>query len=223
MDGNRCKIWSASLVTRRFMNNSNAILLALIATVSLLSVGCWNVRTGETEIYGVARFTLPAFPQTGSHKVQVFTEMHYQPSYRSQEGPRLLPPNDSVPVTGKELIYSPSEYKVMQTPKVYMDLYDSAKAAELYEVNCLVCHGVDLRGKGPILEFNPKNPLPADLTSQITINSTDGELFSFISGGGRQGYALRSSGLESSSPMPEFSLLLTESERWMLVQYLRGK
>lgn len=197
-------------------------ILALMAAVALIGVSCWNVRTGETEVPGVAEFTLPAFPETGSNKVQIFSEMHYQPSYRSQEGPRLLPPLDSVPVTGKELLYTPAEYKTLQVPASIVGAYEPARAAELYRVNCTVCHGDGLRGDGPFVKFSPKNPLPADLLSEFTINATDGELFSFISGGGRQGYALRSSGLPSSSPMPEFRLLLTEAERWMLVQYLRA-
>ena len=74
------------------------LLVALLVVTS----GCGNFRTGEMEVPGIVRFKLPAFPSTGSSAVLVFTEMHYQPSYRSQEGPRLLPPADSVPVTGKE-------------------------------------------------------------------------------------------------------------------------
>ena len=35
---------------------------------------------------------------TGSYPVDVFTEMHYQQSYRSQEPPRLMPAEGAVPL-----------------------------------------------------------------------------------------------------------------------------
>ena len=194
-------------------------LLVLVSALPLVITGCWNVRTGEASIYGIAKFTLPAFPQTGSHKVVVFSEMHYAPSFKSQEGPRLLPPPESVPITGREV-----EYRTLEE---HIDLinpnqtYDSNRATELFRVNCLVCHGSSMTGDGPIVAMINKGPLPANLMSEISINATDGELFAFISKGGRQGLSAKQGGRDSTSPMPEFRLLLNEEERWQLVQYLR--
>ena len=195
--------------------------------LALSASACGNIRTGDAEVYGIARFKMPAFPETGANKIQVYTEMHYQPSYRLQEGPRLQPPPGSVPVTGRELRYaSLEEYKTLQAP----DTYDATRAQRLYTLNCTVCHGPTLRGaeepdqakQAKILPFMTRPPLPEDLTSQTTKDSTDGELFAFISNGGRQGYALRERDRESNSPMPEFRLLLAEDERWALVKYLRS-
>jgi len=201
--------------------------------ISLVLLGCYNIRTGETTIGGDISFTLPAFPETGSNAVQVFTEMHYQPSYRVQERPRLLPPSESVPVTGKEIWPTTTEeYRALAIPTSAKLSYNKAKAQALYDINCSVCHGVDRRGDGPLTTMTRddnvtlvlnKGPYPADLTSEATMQSTDGELFAFISRGGRQGFssALRSSA--SSSPMPEFMRLLVEEERWWLVEFLRGR
>ena len=196
-----------------------ALLALLMLALPLVTAGCWNLRTGEASIHGIARFTLPAFPQTGAHKLVVFSEMHYSPSYRSQEGPRLLPPPGSVPVTGREIVYSTlEEYAGLTIPN---QAYDAAKAAELFRVNCIVCHGASMAGDGPMAAMMSKGPLPANLMSEISIDSTEGELFAFISRGGRQGFAAIQSGRESRSPMPEFGLLLSEEERWDLVRYLR--
>ena len=199
--------------------------------VVLAAVGCYNNNTGDVNIGGAINFKLPAFPETGANAVQVFTEMHYQPSFRVQEGPRLLPPEGSVPITGRELRYaSPGEYKALTAPAEIVDRYNSAEAQRLFAVNCVVCHGISLKGDGPITTLigadgGPaweSGPFPADLTAPITRESTDGELFGFISGGGRQGQASILSGRPTSSPMPEFQLLLTEEERWQLTLYLRG-
>ena len=207
------------------------IILALLL-IAVFAAGCYNNNTGETRIGGAINFKLPAFPETGSHAVQVFTEMHYQQSYRVQEGPRILPPADSVPVTGRELEYSSlEEYGQLSVPQSVVKGYDPTRAQELYTVNCAVCHGPTLRGvaeeqesaRAKILQFMKAGPFPADLTAAVTKQSTDGELFAFILGGGRQGLAATLRDRESQSPMPQFKLLLTEEERWTLVQYLRSR
>ena len=209
-------------------------LITLVFAIMLAATACYNNNTGETNVGGSINFTLPAFPETGANAVQVFTEMHYQPSYKTQEGPRLLPPSDSVPVTGREVRpTSVAGYEPLVPTQVAVDAYNStggAEAQHLYAVNCMVCHGPGLRGDGPITTLTgadgdlamENGPFPADLTSAFTVDSTDGELFGFISGGGRQGLASILSGRQTRSPMPEFQRLLTEEERWQLVLYMRG-
>ncbi len=196
-----------------------ALLLALL--VVALATGCYNKNTGETNIEGLVNITLPAFPQQGAHAVVVFSEMHYSPALRSQEGPRLLPPADSVPVTGREVSYaSLEEYSALSMPHDYAAKYESSAAKELYRVNCLVCHGSSMTGDGTMRQHMNRGPLPADLMSEISTDSPAGELFAFITEGGRQGYATVLTGRDSTSPMPPFKYLLTEEERWMLVAYL---
>ena len=196
-----------------------ALLLLLV-----VAAGCYNNNTGETRIPGVANITLPAFPETGSHAVEIFTEMHFQPTYRSQESPRLLPPPDSVPVTGREIKLTVAELEEVPVPQNVQTAYDAdpSGVAKLFSVNCAVCHGESARGDGTVASYITRGPKPADLTLGVTHDSTVGELFGFISGGGRQGVALTERGLESQSPMPEFRLLLTEEERWSLVLFLRS-
>ena len=100
---------------RRLAGRTALILMAALLTVAAL--GCYNIRTGRVDVGGAINFKLPAFTQTGPHAVDIFTEMHFQPSYRTQEGPRILPPPDSVPITGKEIEYkSVEEYQAMEIP-----------------------------------------------------------------------------------------------------------
>ena len=192
-------------------------------------VGCYNNNTGETNIGDSIRFKLPAFPETGSNKVQVFTEMHYQPSYRSQEGPRLDVPDSAVPISGKEVVLtSIEEYAALQSPGG-----DTANGAGLFAINCVVCHGTELDGQGSVMVTGP-SMVPANLRGEVTMERTDGELYGLISYGGNTGFTTRVPALtdptvdgercvgQGSCPMPEFRKLLTESERWDLVTYLRG-
>ena len=122
------------------------------------------------------------------------------------------------------------EYEALTVPDRLAGSYDPARAQQLFYINCLVCHGPTLRGfqepdesrKAPIIRFMERGPFPADLTGEVTENSTDGELFAFISRGGRQGFVALMRDRNSSSPMPQFQYLLTEEERWTLVQFIRS-
>ena len=221
-------------------NKLNGQLAAVLFVVLLVAVisGCTsNIRTGEVEILGIAKFHLPAFPETGVNKVQLFNEMHYQPSYSSQEVPRLLPHSESVPfvalgdpnviadasLINKELTYqSLDEYRELDIPERFAQNYDRAKIQEIYRVNCSICHGSTLQGDGPIRNKMTRGPYPANLTAELTKDSADGELFAFISEGGRQGYALIESGRKSRSPMPAFKFMLSEEEKWGVVQFIRS-
>ena len=205
----------------------NALLVVALALSTAL--GCYNTNTGEANIGDAIRFKLPAFQETGSNRVLVFTEMHYQPSYRSQEGPRLDVPDSAVPITGKEVVLtSVEEYAALGNPGG-----DSNNGQALFAINCIVCHGVNLDGQGLVMVTGP-TMVPADLRGEVTMERTDGELYGLISFGGNTGFTTRVPALtdptvdgercvgQGSCPMPEFRKLLTESERWDLVAYLRG-
>ena len=134
-------------------NHIQKSILRICLTVSLLLlfVGCYNTATGEVTWGPAINFKLPAFPETGSHQVMVFSEMHYSPSYRSQEVPRILPPEGSVPITGAELVsFEIEEIKEWKIPENVKSNFDFDNAAKIYNYNCAVCHGTDLQGQGPI-------------------------------------------------------------------------
>ena len=204
-----------------------AILMVAICGVFLMT-GCYNSKTGEVNFGGAIHFELPAFPDSGSHAVQVFSEMHYSPAYRSQEVPRLLPPEGSVPITGAEVVvFDVDKLKELSSP---VKEYDFSRAEKVYKVNCQVCHGANLAGEGPITQLISgrgdgslvyDGATPVNLVSERVTTLTDGEIFGYISWGGRPGLAAAARGKRSSAIMPQFAKLLSEEERWQLVSYLR--
>ena len=81
-----------------------------------------------------------------------------------------------------------------------------AAGRAIYQERCLPCHGPRGRGDGPA--GAALDPRPADLLLHVP-QHTDGELFYFVSRG------------IPGSAMPAWRTVLTEAERWQVVQYLR--
>ena len=225
---------------RRLAGRTALILMAALMTVAAL--GCYNIRTGRVDVGGSINFKLPAFTQTGPHAVDIFTEMHFQPSYRTQEGPRILPPPDSVPITGKEVEYkSVEEYQAMDIPsEIASESETLSRARHTYETNCMVCHGSALRGEdgdARILPYlanssgaRPRNLVDVKLSGDgdqikgaASDDTTDGEIYAWITYGGQAGFASALRDRPTTSWMPQFGRLLSEEERWELVMLIRAE
>lgn len=89
----------------------------------------------------------------GAYPLDIFYEMHYQPSYKAHEPPRLSPPESAVP------FFDPPAATSF-----------NLDGQHLYEVNCSMCHGAEAKGDGAVLAvmeaayaYTPA--VPADLTA----------------------------------------------------------
>ena len=80
---------------------------------------------------------------------------------------------------------------------------DSGKV--LYQKFCTVCHGTS--GKGNGVAAAGLSVRPADHTSPYVQLQTDGSLFYEMSNG--------------HAPMPAYKNVLTEKQRWSLINYIR--
>ncbi|MBI2856123.1 MAG: cytochrome c [Chloroflexi bacterium] len=168
-------------------------------------------------LLGIAAIGCVPFAR-GAYQVDIFGEMHYTQAYRSQEPPRLYPPLGAVPFAplGTASLVVGDPVPLARTPDTI------AKGEYLFGVNCVVCHGAGGQGNGPMRDFLLKwGGLPPANIVAASAGSTDQEIFSFISEGGRAGFFAGQVGVESPSTMPLFKKLLTEEERWMLVHYVR--
>lgn len=80
-----------------------------------------------------------------------------------------------------------------------------AEGKALYATNCSPCHGDKGKGNGPAAQA--LNPKPADHTSAAVQSETDGSLFWKLT--------------EGRSPMPSYKAVLSDKQRWELVDYIR--
>ena len=138
----------------------------------------------------------------GSYPLDIFYEMHYQPSYKAHEPPRLSPPASAVPWYGS-------------TPPQPTSFAGSGK--HIFETNCAMCHGVTGEGDGQVLgrmivdygyQTTDAALLNPNLTSEAA-KSVD-----------RDG--LRNAVANGVNLMPPFAKLLTEDQIELVLDYVEG-
>ena len=171
----------------------------------------------------------------GSYPLDFFYEMHYAQSYKIQEPPSLSAPADSVPITGRELDYTLAQSRLLENP-VPLTPATIEMGAQLFQVNCAVCHGASgkgsegdgpmwqgLEGDGPMWQgfeeagYRPASP--GDLTATgPTVGKPNGEIFLIITQGFSEAYGFPA----GRFVMPPWGKLLSEEERWTLVHYIRS-
>lgn len=154
------------------------------------------------------------FRSTGSYPIDVFQEMHYNQTQKSQEPPRFLPPDGSYPVEGGYIPVAEMENIAEMENPLAGDPLAMQRGALLFRQNCSTCHGLTGDGDGEVghrlNEYGVNRPPAfgdADGVSVIrdtgTTEVSPGETFANISGG--KGF------------MPAFEPLLPEEDRWALV------
>lgn len=152
----------------------------------------------------------------GTYPLDIFYEMHYQPSYGPQEPPRLYPATGSVPITGREVLPTADTFSTLTNPIPDQGL---SEGAQLFAINCSMCHGTSGQGDGQVLKtmmekygYVPKLDPNLSLAKALP----DSFLFAIISN-----RDLIIPGPGDDKVMPQFQKLLTAEERWMLVNYIR--
>jgi len=130
--------------------------------------------------------------------------MEDQPSIGYREGPRLLPPQGAVPITGVE---TPPDGSLPENPTDPTP--DSiARGKVFFDIHCAVCHGDEGKGDGPVAAyFKPPASDVANLTEDRIVGEEDGLIYLTISKG-FQG-------------MPSLGQNLTPRERWDVINYVR--
>lgn len=143
-------------------------------------------------------------------------DMVDQPSIKAQEAEAPADPG-GVPVNGGESLPLPlTEQESFDYKDAAIDLQNPVPATAdsinrgktFYDVNCLVCHGADGRGEGPVgLKFVEKAPV--DLNDAYTQDQSDGQIFFTLTRG--------------RVKMPFYRDALSPQERWDVVNYLRSE
>jgi mono/diheme cytochrome c family protein len=129
------------------------------------------------------------------------TDMEDNIAIGYQEGPRMSPPEDSVPIQGQAVI--PEEFPLNS---VIADEISLQRGNILYQIHCELCHGEFGQGDGPLAEYFARTP--ENLGGERAAAEFDGSVYLAI----QQGFG----------EMPSLAENLTDRERWDVVNYIRS-
>ena len=141
-------------------------------------------------------------------------------------GDQLVATGDPVPIWNT-VYYVWSRSIAAAAPNRFKDVWD------LYGQNCSVCHGDTAQGNGPLART--LNPMPFNFSDRKALaQTTDAFLFWRISEGGQFKFipasvqqSMTAEALQQFvhqwSAMPSWRGVLTEEERWMLVDGVRSR
>ena len=112
-------------------------------------------------------------------------------------------------VSGNQ-IYGQSNWKAPQSADNLKNPYAgnttaTAAGKTLYKQFCVICHGD--KGKGDGLAGMNLKPRPANFTKEAIQAQTDGAIYWKIT--------------EGKAPMAAYKAVLTDQQRWQLVNYIR--
>ena len=141
-------------------------------------------------------------------------DMRDQPSPKPQDS-EISENRSSIPVGGKDF-YPPPE-DIIELVRARLEAGRTlvnpvgkspeslARGREVYELHCLVCHGKQGRGDGPVgRKFVPQ---PMELNFDYVQLQPDGQIFYTISHG--------------SIAMPAYRQAIRPQDRWHLVNYIK--
>ncbi len=179
-------------MSRRDPTTHRLLALLVVLTVSF-GTGCWE------------QWSEAWFPQMKWQKaVQAYERVEFRGQIEN-----FTPPEGTVPVGG----VTPSFERFDPAADARTNPYSNddwkalKRGQEVYETYCLVCHGVQGMGDGPVSITGAKQgPLVGIFPLVAATGRSDGYIFNIIrNGGGR---------------MPAYRRI-AEDDRWQLVTYVR--
>ncbi len=117
--------------------------------------------------------------------------MYQTPVVRPHEEPELIMDKRTIADTKSELLLRELVKTDFTLTPMGPVLPTLAKGEKDYQAFCSHCHGPNMDGLGTVGQSF--SPLPTDLAGEKTVAMSDGELFAFISYGGKKAPALASS------------------------------
>lgn len=147
-------------------------------------------------------------------KFEYVVFMELQESFDDQESPLAVPAR-SIPVDG--YAYLPN---AVPTNPVPADESSVARGAQLYQINCAVCHGVTGTETTTVSAYLIKVK-PTNLASVEAQALSDGEIFLTISNGKFNPNNSLFPDVPFSGQCPPLNENLTVRERWDIVNFIR--
>lgn len=138
-----------------------------------------------------------------------FAVMHRGIAIQPYKMPRAPVPG-TVPVTGADIVLPAVPQNRAALDRLVNPVQRTASSLERgrdrYEIYCLVCHGAEGRGDGPVAPALAN--VVRDLTAANMVRISDGWMYAVVANG-------------FGALMPEYGSKLKPEDRWAIVNYVR--
>ncbi len=133
-------------------------------------------------------------------------DMRWTVALKPQKTVTRTPPEGSIPEQGVDV---EGDLKTLaatlQNPVPPTEASIAAGEAQ-FKLTCVPCHGPDMKGDGPVIQFFVP---PPDLHAKLTRDRSDGYIYSYIRHGG--------------AVMPSYGFQVPPEMAWNLVNYIRSR
>jgi len=131
-------------------------------------------------------------------------DMRRTVAIKPQKAPPRSPDSLSVPLQGKERIYSRDYLDANWTNPLAYDDSVFARGERKFMRVCSPCHGKSTKGDGPVAA---KLIPPPSLLGEVVRGRSDGYIYSYIRNGG--------------AVMPDYGAIVSVEETWEIIHYIR--
>jgi mono/diheme cytochrome c family protein len=116
------------------------------------------------------------------------------------------PPEGGVPTEGVDVEGDLATLAATLTNPVPVSEAALAAGELQYRQTCVPCHGPDMKGDGPVIQFYVP---PPDLLGPLTRGRSDGHMYSYIRNGG--------------AIMPAYGFQISPEMTWNLIHYINAR
>lgn len=188
------------------------LLIIAVAATATTIVACSDVKRTPGSIYMPDMAYSRAYETYGDHSNLYEQGIHYTAMPVEGTVPRgaELPFHITKDAAGDTTNYYAS--RQVPNPVDSMSEADTEEADRLYQINCGICHGSKLDGKGPLWKEGdgPYKAAPKNLIGDATVlNMPDGQMFYSVTYG--------------KNMMGSYASQLSRKQRWMVIKYIKNK
>lgn len=188
------------------------LLIIAVAATATTIVACSDVKRTPGTIYMPDMAYSRAYETYADHSNLTEKGIHYtaMPVAGTMARGAELPFHIAKDAAGDTTNYYAS--RAVPNPVDSMSEAETIEAERLYQINCGICHGSKLDGKGPLWKEGdgPYKAAPKNLIGDaIVSNMPDGQMFYSVTYG--------------KNMMGSYASQLSRKQRWMVIKYIKNK
>jgi mono/diheme cytochrome c family protein len=194
------------------------LIIAIVSAGILILQGCSDIQRKPSRVYMPDMGYSVAYETYADHSKLADSGVFYN----ARPVPGTVKRGEAVAFHYEMLTDTTGTYDksaAMKNPIASLDKADAVEAERLYLVNCGVCHGPKLDGKGPlhVRSDGTDGPYTAAPANFVDPNYQSGRIYNMPEG------TMFHSITYGKNLMGSYASQVTPKQRWMIISYIKSK